>query len=40
MVGHEIWREKLKYMQNEKDSEGPGIWRETVNILKYEKYTL
>ena len=40
MVGHEIWRETLKNMQNETHTVGPGIWRETLKNLKYEKYTM
>ena len=41
MVGHEIWQERLKNVQNEKKKTlGPGIWRETVINMKYEKYTL
>ena len=36
MVGHEIWQETLKNMQNETHTIGPGIWRETVKNVKYE----
>jgi hypothetical protein len=39
MVGHEIWRETLKYVQNEKHS-GTGKWRESLKNVKYKKYIL
>ena len=40
MVGYEIGRERMKNVQNEKDTVAPGIWQETVINVKYEKYTL
>ena len=40
MVGHEIWQETLKNMQNETHTLGPGIWQETVKTVKNEKCTL
>ena len=39
MVGHEIWQETLKNMQNETHTIGPGIWRETMKNLKNETHT-
>jgi hypothetical protein len=40
MVGHEIWLETLKNVENETDTVGPGIWRETLKNVKNEKCTL
>ena len=40
MVGHEIWQETLKHVQNENHTLGPGIWQEIVKNMKYEKQTI
>ena len=41
MVGSGIRRKIWKNLQNrETHTVGPGIWRETVKDVKYEKYTL
>ena len=40
MVGHEIWRETLKNVQNETHTVGPGIWRETLKNVKNDEHTL
>ena len=34
MVGHEIWQETLKNVQNETHTLGPGIWQETMKTEK------
>ena len=41
MAGYGIRRKIWKNLQNrETHTVGPGIWRETVKDVKYEKYTL